>query len=175
MSFHLIDLRTWERKEFYEHFINEVVCTYSTTVNLDITNLKNIRLYPAIIWLLTCAVNQMPEFRTAITNDGVGIYGEMHPAYTIFNEKNKNFSEIWTQFDSDYHVFLRSYEADVAKYMSSVNFTPKPDRPSNSFDISMIPWFTFATVYKGNIIKINNGLPILRRDTAQTRLRAVFL
>ena len=31
------------------------------------------------------------------------------------------------------------------------------------------------TVYKGNIIKINNGLPILRRDTAQTRLRAVFL
>ena len=32
-----------------------------------------------------------------------------------------------------------------------------------------------ATVYKGNIIKINNGLPILRRDTAQTRLRAVFL
>ena len=34
---------------------------------------------------------------------------------------------------------------------------------------------TFATVYKGNNIKINNGLPILRRDTAQTRLRAVFL
>ena len=33
----------------------------------------------------------------------------------------------------------------------------------------------FATVYKGNNIKINNGLPILRRDTAQTRLRAVFL
>ena len=27
-----------------------------------------------------------------------------------------------------------------------------------------------ATVYKGNIIKFNNGLPILRRDTAQTRL-----
>lgn len=34
---------------------------------------------------------------------------------------------------------------------------------------------SFATVYKGNNIKINNGLPILRRDTAQTRLRAVFL
>ena len=34
---------------------------------------------------------------------------------------------------------------------------------------------SFATVYKGNIIKFNNGLPILRRDTAQTRLWAVFL
>ena len=32
-----------------------------------------------------------------------------------------------------------------------------------------------ATVYKGNIIKINNGLPILRKDTPQTRRRALFL
>jgi len=37
MAFHLIDLDTWDRREFYEHFINEVVCSYSITVNLDIT------------------------------------------------------------------------------------------------------------------------------------------
>ena len=29
MAFRLIDIEKWERKEFYEHFINEVVCTYS--------------------------------------------------------------------------------------------------------------------------------------------------
>ena len=40
---------------------------------------------------------------------------------------------------------------------------------------NIIEKYNLATVYKGNIIKINNGLPILRRDTAQTRLRAVFL
>lgn len=28
MSFHVIDVSTWERKEFYEHFINEVVCGF---------------------------------------------------------------------------------------------------------------------------------------------------
>ncbi len=145
MSFHFIDLQTWERKEFYEHFTKEVVCTYSTTVNIDITNLKNKRLYPTIIWLLTNTVNQMPEFRTVLTNEGVGIYDEMHPAYTIFNEKNKNFSGIWTEFNSDYNVFLHSYELDLEKYSSSVNFAPKPNRPSNSFDISMIPWFTFTS------------------------------
>lgn len=99
MSFHLIDFETWERKDFYKHFIDDVVCTYSTTVNLDITNLKNVRLYPTIIWLLTNVVNQMPEFRTAITKEGVGIYDEMHPTYTIFNKENKNFSGIWTEFN----------------------------------------------------------------------------
>ena len=53
MAFRLIDVENWERKEFYEHFINQVVCTYSIVVNLDITNLKNHRLYPTMIWLLT--------------------------------------------------------------------------------------------------------------------------
>lgn len=39
----LIDLETWERQEFYEHFINDVVCTYSAVVNIDITNLKGMK------------------------------------------------------------------------------------------------------------------------------------
>ncbi len=145
MSFHLIDFQTWKRKEFYEHFINEVVCTYSTTVNLDITNLKSMRLYPTIIWLLTKVVNQMPEFRTALTDKGVGIYDEMHPAYTIFNKKNKNFSAIWTEFRADYNEFLSAYETDAEKFSSSTHYAPKPDRPSNTFDISMVPWFTFTS------------------------------
>ena len=50
MAFQLIDLENWERREFYEHFIKDVVCTYSAVVNLDITNLKGQKLYPAMIW-----------------------------------------------------------------------------------------------------------------------------
>ena len=37
MAFQLIDIKTWDRREYYEHFIKEVVCTFSITVNLDIT------------------------------------------------------------------------------------------------------------------------------------------
>ena len=145
MSFHLIDLPSWERRDAYEHFTKEVVCTYSATVELDITNLKNQRLYPALIWLLTKTVKQMPEFRTVLTENGVGIYDEMHPAYTIFNKENKNFSGIWTEFRPNYRDFLAAYEADVAQYSSSQKYAPKPHRPPNSFDISMVPWFTFTS------------------------------
>lgn len=144
MAFALIDLETWERREFYEHFINEVRCTYSTTVQLDITSLKGCRLYPAMIWLLTQTVNQLPEFRTALTDAGPGIYDRLHPAYTIFNQESKTFSGIWTEAHSDYSEFLRAYEADAAMFSSSVKFAPKPNRPSNTFDISMVPWFTFT-------------------------------
>lgn len=144
MKFHLIDMETWTRREVYKHFINEVRCTYSATVPIDITNLKGQRLYPAMIWLLTHTVNQMPEFRTALTEEGVGIYDRMHPAYTVFNKENQNFSGIWTEFNDDYQEFLRAYEADRAAFSCSVKFAPKPGRPSNSFDISMVPWFTFT-------------------------------
>lgn len=79
MAFNPIDLEKWERKEYYLHFMNEVRCAYSATVNLDITNLKGRRLYPAMIWLLTQTVNLFPEFRTALTDEGLGIYDIMHP------------------------------------------------------------------------------------------------
>lgn len=75
MGFHLIDLENWERREFYEHFIREVRCTYSTCVQVDITSLKKQRLYPPMLWLLTQTVNGMPEFRTALTAQGLGTAG----------------------------------------------------------------------------------------------------
>ena len=146
MSFTLIDIENWERKEFYEHFINEVVCTYSVTVNLDITNLKGQRLYPAMIWLITKTVNEMPEFRTSLRKDGLGIYDSMHPMYTVFNEQNKNFSGIWSYFSDNYKEFLKNYEEDSGKYSNSTRYTPKDGTPENSFNISMLPWIGFTSV-----------------------------
>ena len=144
MAFQLIDMASWPRREFYEHFIKEVVCTYSAVVNIDITNLKGQRLYPAMIWLLTKTVNDMPEFRTVLTSDGPGIYDDMHPMYTVFNKENKNFSDIWSYFSEDYGEFLKRYEADAAAYSKSTRFAPKEGTPPNSFNISMVPWLEFA-------------------------------
>ena len=145
MALKLIDMNTWERREFYEHFIGEVVCTYSAVVNIDITKLKGQKLYPAMIWLLTKTVNDMPEFRTVLTPDGPGIYDDMHPMYTVFNKENKNFSGIWSYFSEDYEEFLKSYEADAGEYSKSARYAPKDGTPANSFNISMVPWLEFTS------------------------------
>ena len=146
MAFQLIDPETWERREFYEHFINEVVCSYSVTVNVDITPLKDHVLYPAMIWLLTKTVNGMPEFRTSLTRDGLGIYDDMHPMYTVFNKENKNFSGIWSYFSEDYGTFLKAYQADTAEYSKSTRYAPKAGTPENAFNISMVPWLEFTSL-----------------------------
>lgn len=146
MAFRPIDLENWPRREFYEHFINEVVCTFSLTVNLDITPLKGARLYPAMIWLLTKTVNEMPEFRTAIIGEVLGVYDDMHPMYTVFNKENKNFCGIWQYFSEDYTEFLKAYEENERMYSCSTRYTPKPGTPANSFNISMLPWVEFTSV-----------------------------
>ena len=39
MKFNLIDIEDWNRKPYFEHYLNAVRCTYSMTANLEITSL----------------------------------------------------------------------------------------------------------------------------------------
>ena len=146
MTLKLIDLEHWERREYYEHFLKEVICSYSVVVNVDITPLKEQRLYPAMIWLLTKTVNEMPEFRTCLTEDGPGIYDSMHPMYTVFNKEKKTFSGIWSWYCDDYDSFLKNYERDEKEFSKSVRYEPKPGTPANAFNISMVPWLEFSSL-----------------------------
>lgn len=160
MSFHLIDMDHWPRKEFYLHYMNEVVCSYSINVELDITALCGEKLYPAMIWLLTSTVNQFQEFRTCLTDDGPGYFDVMNPSYTVFNDTGKNFSCIWTEFTEDYTTFYKQYQEDVERYSCSTQFAPKPGMPKNCFDISMLPWLTF-TGFNINVFGSDSGKHLL--------------
>ena len=82
MAFHPIDLDSFPRREHYLSFIGNNQCSYSMTVNVDITALGAYKLYPAMIWLLTRTVNEIPEFRMALVDGVLGVYDDMHPAYT---------------------------------------------------------------------------------------------
>lgn len=125
MRFTPIDFAQWNRTEHYQHYINQVPCSYSAFVELDNAPLKGQRLYPAMLWLLTGIVNQMAEFRTGLRPEGTGIYDEMHPAYTLFNPEKKNFTCVWTQYQSDYCDFLQAYEEDAARHAHSTRFIAK--------------------------------------------------
>lgn len=146
MEYREIDLRTWERREYFEHYTSAVPCTYSMTVKLDITELRKsgARLYPAMLYLLCGTVNEFEQFRTAFRHDGkLAVYREMHPSYTIFNRAKETFSCIWTECSDDYTEFLRRYQEDIERYEGAEGFLPKPGMPENCFNVSMIPWTVF--------------------------------
>ena len=90
--FRIIDKETWKRKQYFDHYFNQIRCSYSITVNIDITeiiafkNKNNTKLYPLLIYILTKAVNNHEEFRTAINDRGeLGVWDTLLPCYTVFH------------------------------------------------------------------------------------------
>ncbi len=144
--FQLIDRSTWKREEYFNHYFSDVPCTYSMTVRLDITELreKRVSLYPTMLYLIACVVNRHEEFRTALDNNGeVGVYDYLSPCYTVFHKESETFSNLWTTYSPNYKQFCANYENDTQEYGSINRMIAKPNAPENTFPVSMIPWSSF--------------------------------
>ncbi|PTN41771.1 type A chloramphenicol O-acetyltransferase, partial [Bacillus thuringiensis] len=158
MKFHVIDREDWNREQYFEHYL-KLKCTFSMTVNVDITMLlekvyqKGIKFYPVFIYLISRVVNNHKKFRTCFNDEGVlGYWEEMIPSYTIFHKDDKSFSSIWTDYSSDFRTFYKNYEDDMRCYASVHGLFTKENIPPNVFPISSIPWTSFT----GFNLNINN-------------------
>lgn len=149
--FNVINIDDWLRKPYFEHYYHRVKCTYSVTANIDIEILlqlckeKLIKLYPAMIYLISTAINQINELRIGYNDQGqLGIWNFMSPSYTVFHDDDKTFSNIWTQYDQNFSVFNRDYLQDIDRYGNIKDFFAKDREPANTFPISCIPWIDFT-------------------------------
>ncbi len=165
MQFNLIDMDKWVRREYFLHYLNEVRCTYSLTTNIDVTGLRHalkqvgLKAYPAQIYMLATVVNCFPEFRMSLSSDGLpGYWSEMSPSYTVFNPETKTFSNIWTPYNSDFHVFYSNCMQDMGKYGNSTCFAPQGVGPAYTFPISSVPWVNF-TAFNINVFGEGMYLP----------------
>ena len=76
MKFEKVNFKTWERSSIFQHFINEMHCVMSMTVDIDITNFlesihqKEYKFYPAMMWIVSSAVNNRKEFRMEYDEQG---------------------------------------------------------------------------------------------------------
>lgn len=146
MKFTLIDMNNWDRKEYFEHYYQNIPCTYSMSVKLDITSLKQRgkHLYSALLFFLTQIINQHREFRFSFDAQGrLGYFDEMLPSYTVFNPETETFTSIWSNVPKKYEDFYDIYKSDVETFGKNKGVVGKPDMPENVFNVSMIPWMSF--------------------------------
>ena len=149
--FKLINKETWKRKSYFDHYFSQIRCTYSISVNIDISevilfkNKNHTKLYPLLIYVLTKVVNNHEEFRTAINDKGeLGVWDSMSPCYTVFHKENETFSNIWTEWNDNLMTFLANYEQDIEMFGCNCGIDAKPNIPANTFPISSLPWATFT-------------------------------
>lgn len=146
-----IDTSSWKRKPYFDHYFNQIRCTYSITANIDITNVlsfkdrNKVKLYPLLIYVISKAVNKYEEFRTAINDRGeIGVWETLSPCYTVFHKDSESFSNIWTEWNDDLNLFLSNFEQDSKRFGQIDSIDAKPNTPANVFPISSLPWTTFT-------------------------------
>lgn len=151
MNFEIIDIEKYDRKEHFLHYINNVPCFYSMTTNIDITNLKKYikekkyKLYPTIIYSITRIANNHKEFRMSLdNNNNLGYFTDVNPSYTIFHNDDNTFSNVWTEYNSNFIEFHKNYEKDMKEFGNIKGFITKKCESNNLINISAIPWTSFT-------------------------------
>lgn len=164
MGFKLIDVSKWDRKEYFDHYLHDITCTYSMTLNLDLTILlqevkrEGVKLYPVMIYLLSMIVNRHEEFCTALDPNGqVGIFDLLHPSCTVFQKESETFTNLWTEYTPSFSEFYQRYLLDIQNYGEIKRFIAKPNMPANVLNVSSIPWVSF-TGFNLNLPKITDYL-----------------
>ncbi len=162
--FNKIDMQNWNRKNSYHHYFNDVPCTYSMTVNLDITNFLEVvrerrqKFFPVMLYALSQIVNSHKEFRMDMDEDHhIGYYDCSNPCYTVYHSETETFTTIWTEYTPHVELFIQNYNQDIAKYKTDFH-NSKPFAGKNYFNVSCIPWTSF-TGFHLNLQKGYDYLP----------------
>lgn len=155
MSFNIIDIENWPRKECFEHFMNNAGCSYSITVNMDITNLykflkkNNLRMYPAFTWIITKAINEIDEFKMGYDESGkLGYYDKINPCYSVLNSETKVMSDLCTKYNKKFIEFYYDMVKSLDSYKNDKSY--KTNFYRNFFIVSCIPWMSYSSFNVNN-------------------------
>lgn len=145
-GFKLIDLEHWPRREHFEAYFRNTPCTWSMTVQLDVTKLvrSGAKMYPALLYACGRVANRHEEFRMSLDADGrPGVWDELHTSYTVFHKDTETFSCLWTPYMEDPAKYYAAYQRDIERWGRVEGFEPQPDMPKNIYYASMLPWESF--------------------------------
>lgn len=159
MKFNKVDLPKWNRKESYSHYFHDVPCTYSMTVNLEIssflaqTKASKTKFFPSILYAISYVTNSHKEFRMDLDENGeLGYYDISNPCFTVFHKETETFTNIWTEYSELFSEFIKNYDKDMARYGND-SASSKPLAGKNIFNVSAIPWTSFT----GFNLNLQNG------------------
>ena len=183
MDFIKIDKEKWQRKKVFELYSKDILCTYSMTINLDITGLKNkieikqLKFFPVILYGLSKFVTKQEMLKDAVKAGimydqeldadirslrstilyglkGISAYGhqarelgyydEINPIFTVFEEAQEQFYQVWTKYDDDFEVFYQNYLLDMKNYQQQEIKSSKLLLEKNVFNVSCVPQVSFT-------------------------------
>lgn len=145
-----IDLATYSRRTLYRHFLAFEIPVVTRTLQFDVSNLlahaksKKLRFSLTLGFVLTRAVNHVPEMRHRIVNDELVDYDKIIPSITVLGpDKNLYFSKgvFSDNFADDYPANLDILERAAQGREPNVG----SDNQGQIF-ITNNPWNSFTSL-----------------------------
>lgn len=151
MNYTKIDIESWERRDLFKLYTNDLKIVMNMTVDVDVTNLvaevkrNGLRFYPTMIWIVSRLMNSRDEFKYHLTEEGELIrWDYVSPSYTDFNPETEKFNKFVTEYSPDFKTFYDRVVSDCERHRNETGFLP--NQPKNVFDISCLPWTTYKSL-----------------------------
>lgn len=157
-----VSMENWARREHYQYYTEKLKIEVNMTVSIDATKLLKrchqlaYKFYPTMIYCITRTLNRIENFRMFRDESGtLCIWDYVIPNYTIFHKDDHTFSDCWTDFSDDFHVFYHDITEDMRKYQDQKGIKVKENQPANFYCVSCTPW----TAFTGYGSRVANGEP----------------
>lgn len=144
-----IDLATYKRSGMFAAFKDREIPYLATTCPVEITALKRFTdqqrcgFFLAISYLVTVAVNLVPELRHRIVAGELFEYSRVHPGFTVLLD-----DETFSFCDAVYCDSFAEYRRNAAARMQEVR--QRPDRSTGDknhmYFLTSAPWFSFTSI-----------------------------
>lgn len=135
-GYKVIDLETWDRVNLFKTFDKFQDPYNHMNVRMDLTKLleyckeKTIKGSHAIIHLISKSLNEIPQYRTRLLQDGrIVEYDKINPIFSVNVGEGKPFSSVQSKYDANPEIHLQRIAAEIAK----VRKTNGGDYPESHF------------------------------------------
>ncbi|TYT75485.1 hypothetical protein FIM25_05245 [Desulfobotulus mexicanus] len=144
-----IDLATYKRRGMFAAFKDRDIPFFSTSSHIDISNLKKIiddqrcGFFLSISFLITKAVNLVPELRHRVINGELFEFQRIDPGFTVLLE-----DETFSFCDSRYFEAFEEYRRYSEIKIQEVKECPDQStgEKHHMFFITSLPWFSFTSI-----------------------------
>ncbi|MCH4238956.1 MAG: CatA-like O-acetyltransferase, family 3 [Oscillospiraceae bacterium] len=151
MNYHNIDLDSYYRKGVFRHFSEDCKCSVSMTSRVDVTELyayskkTGTKFYINFLYLLTKALNSREDYRMQYLYQSkeLIVYDKINPTHYVFHEDTETCTPVYTEYDSDYQIFYKNCEQDIAAAKQSSGYHLDSENHPNWFDASYVSWLSY--------------------------------
>ena len=145
-----IDMETWKRRKQYEMFKEMELPHFNICSNIDVKELrsycrdKKLSFFKSMLYFVSKVVNEIPELRTRIREDGIVEYPVVNPSFTVLGE-DELFGFARVKHKDDFDTFYRGVEEGMERVRG--NITPDFDADMDSdFYLTTLPWVSFTSI-----------------------------